>query len=320
MRLMLTGACGFVAPYVVAEVRKVLGDAVDILATSYDGAQAADGSSTFALDITDASSVARAVKGFAPTHFLHLAGVTTLASAASDPNQAWAINVFGTLNCLKALIAYAPGSVFVFAGTAISYGESARSGHLLTEDDLLQPNNDYGVTKAAADIAIGAMSQRGVTVLRMRPFNHTGPGQSTDFVVPSFADQVARIEKGLQPPVMQVGNLDVARDFLDVRDVARCYVQAMQKADTLSSGRIFNIASGRAPTIRVLLDILLAQSTIKIAVEMDIAHIRENEIPLFAGNGSRTAAEISWKPSISLETMMRDVLAAARKRYRNIHL
>ena len=317
MRLMLTGASGFVAPYVVAEIRKTMGAAVEIFATSYDGAPDANGIPTVALDVTDASAVTHAVQNFVPTHFLHLAGVATLASAASNPNQAWTINVFGTLNCLRALIAHAPGSVFVFAGTAIAYGDSARSGRHLTESDLLQPNNDYGVTKAAADLAIGAMSQQGITVLRMRPFNHTGPGQPPNFVIPSFADQIARIEHGLQQPKIHVGNLDVARDFLDVRDVAHCYVLAMQQANTLPSGSIFNIASGHALTIRSLLEQMLAQTKVRIAVEMDPTRARKDEIPLFVGDRTKAANDLGWKPEIPLTTTIQDILAKTRTRYRS---
>lgn len=315
MRLMLTGACGFVAPYVVEAIRDALGDAAEILATSYDGAATADGSPTCALNITDASAVAEAVRDFAPTHFLHLAGVTTLAMAASGPSVAWNVNVFGTLNCLRALIAHAPGSAFVFAGTGISYGESARTGRPLTETDLLQPNNDYGVTKAAADLAIGAMSQQGVTILRMRPFNHTGPRQLPNFVIPSFADQIARIEKGLQPPAMRVGNLNVARDFLDVRDVARCYGLALRKAHSLPSGSVVNIASGRAPTIRSMLEGLLAQSPTAIKVEVDPSRLRTNEIPIFVGDGARAEALLGWQPHITINAMLGDILADARNRY-----
>lgn len=313
MRLMLTGASGFVAPYVIREVRKSLGESVEILATSYDGAPAMAGVPTAPLDVTDAVAVTDMVKEFAPTHFLHLAGVTTLASAASNPHAAWDVNVFGTLNCLRALIAHAQGAVFVFAGTAIVYGESARSGRLLNEEDLLQPNNDYGVTKAAADLAIGAMSHQGVTVLRMRPFNHTGPGQPPSFVIPSFADQIVRIEKGLQPPIMRVGNLDVARDFLDVRDVARCYVLAMSKDSRLPTGGIYNIASGQAQTIRTLLNGMLAQSSVKITVEPDLARMRKYEIPLFVGSNIKIASELGWTPEISIETTIENVLSTARK-------
>ena len=314
MRLILTGAEGFVAPYVIAEVRKAFGNNVEILPTSYDGTLAADGTHTKALDITDAEKVAETVKSFAPTHFLHLAGISTLSFSAINPDNTWIINVFGTLNCLRALIAHAQGSVFIFAGTAIAYGESARTNSPLTETDLLQPNNEYGVTKAAADLAIGAMSNQGVTVLRMRPFNHTGPDQAPNFVIPSFANQIARIEKGLQSPVIYVGNLDVARDFLDVRDVARCYVMAMQRAPFLHSGSIFNIASQRALTIRSLLEILLAQSEVKITIETDPERVRTNEIPLFSGKAIRAETQLGWQPAHKIEDTVIEILHAYRKK------
>ena len=110
--------------------------------------------------------------------------------------------------------------------------------------NLLAPMDEYAASKAAADLALGAMTYRGLRCVRFRPFNHSGPGQAEGFVVPDFAAQIARIEPGLAQPVMEVGNFDVERDFLDVRDVADAYVLAVQKAETVKSGAIFNIASG----------------------------------------------------------------------------
>ena len=110
------------------------------------------------------------------------------------------------------------------------------AGVALDESAAAAPMNTYAATKAAADLALGAMVNEGLRVIRLRPFNHTGPGQSPDFVVPAFARQIARIETGLQPPVMRTGALAPRRDFLDVRDVYAAYIACLQRADTLASG------------------------------------------------------------------------------------
>ena len=155
---------------------------------------------------------------------VHLAAIPTIAGAVADPAAAWRVNVMGTLDLARAIHQYAPECTLIFAGSAEAYGATARQGVPLKETDPLQPLNEYAATKAAADLALGALAANGLRVIRFRPFNHTGPGQTDEFVVPAFASQIARIEKGAQPPVMMVGNLDAQRDFLDVRDVVDAYV------------------------------------------------------------------------------------------------
>src|SRR5262249_50548134 len=158
-----------------------------------------------------------------PTHIVHLAGVPSISGVRANPAQAWQVNVMGTLDLARALLAHAPDCALIFAGSSESYGASAISGEPLTELHPLQPMNEYAATKSAADLALGALAMSGLKAIRFRPFNHTGPGQTLDFVVPAFAHQIARIEKGLQSPTIQVGNLDVKRDFLDVRDIVDAY-------------------------------------------------------------------------------------------------
>lgn len=312
MRILLTGALGFVAPHAKRAVADRLGGDVDWLLTSQRGGALSEGEETTALDITVAEDVSDLVRRFRPDAVLHLAGVTSVAEAAGDPFGAWRVNVFGTLNIQNALIAHAPGSLFVSVGTGLAYGNAARHGRPLSEQDLLEPQNEYGVTKAAADLAVGAAANRGVKVIRLRPFNHTGPGQPEKFVVPSFVGQIARIEKGLVPPVMRVGNLDVVRDFLDVRDVAACYAEVIARASDVPSGTVFNIASGAPRTVRSILDTLIAASGAAISVETDQALVRPNEIVTYVGDATFIRESLGWTPRIDFAETLRDMLVAAR--------
>jgi GDP-4-dehydro-6-deoxy-D-mannose reductase len=141
----------------------------------------------------------------------------------------------------------------------------------------------------------------------MRPFNHTGPGQSTAFVVPAFAAQIARIEAGLQAPVLKVGNLDALRDFLDVRDVADAYVRALFQPD-LASGTILNVASGVPRRIGDALEGLRALARCEIKVEPDPARMRPNDTPLAIGDAARARALLGWAPAIAWETTLADTL------------
>ncbi|MQT13971.1 GDP-mannose 4,6-dehydratase [Segnochrobactrum spirostomi] len=314
MRILLTGALGFVAPFAQQAIADRLGGDIEWLPTSQRSGTTALGEATTALDITAADDAAELVRRFRPHAVLHLAGVTSLADAAGDPFGAWRVNVFGTLNLLNALIAHAPGSLFVSVGTGLAYGAAARHGRPLGEQDLLEPQNEYGVTKAAADLAVGAAANRGVKVIRLRPFNHTGRGQPEKFVVPSFVGQIARIERGVVPPVMRVGNLDVIRDFLDVRDVAACYAEVIARAGDVPSGTIFNIASGAPRTVRSILEMLIAASGAEITVETDPALVRPNELATYVGDATAIRDSLGWAPRIDFADTLRDMLAAARDR------
>ncbi|MGY3408343.1 nucleoside-diphosphate-sugar epimerase [Bradyrhizobium sp. GM5.1] len=157
------------------------------------------------------------------------------------------------------------------------------------ETALLAPIDDYSVTKAA-DLALGAMAHRGLKCARLRPFNHTGVGQTGTFVVPAFAMQIAKIEARLTEPIMRVGNLEAERDFLDVRDVATAYASVVRNTQAIESGTILNIASGKAHRVRDLLEMLLALSQLGIKVEQDPARMRPSDLPRIVGNAQRSTA------------------------------
>jgi nucleoside-diphosphate-sugar epimerase len=176
------------------------------------------------------------------------------------------------------------------------YGASARSGRPLDEDILLAPTNEYAVTKAAADLAVGALAEQGLRCVRIRPFNHTGPGQSENFLVPSLAMQIARIEAGLQAPVISIGNFEAERDFLDVRDVTAAYAIAVAKSDAVPSGTILNIASGTPRRIRDVLDVLLALSHVAITVKQEPKRMRPSETLRLVGDATRARLLLGWSP------------------------
>ena len=197
------------------------------------------------------------------------------------------------------------------------YGASAASGLPLDETIVLDPVDEYAVTKAAADLALGALARRGLRCVRMRPFNHTGPGQEEAFVVPSFAMQIARIEQGLQPPVIKVGNLDAERDLVDVRDVAAAYGLAVEKAASVPAGTILNIGAGRAYRVRDILDRLLGMSRLQIKVEQDPERMRPVDLPRIICNASQAHRTLGWAPQYDIDKTLADVLADCRVRLLN---
>ena len=170
------------------------------------------------------------------------------------------------------------------------------------------PANPYAASKAAADIALGEIALRGLKVVRLRPVNHTGCGQSAVFVVPSFARQIARIEAGIQPPVMRVGALDRQRDFLDVRDVCAAYVAAASRGQDIPPGAAINIASGQPRRIGDILAALVARAGIEIAVETDPDRLRPTDVMTAACDATRAAKLLGWQPQIAWETTLDSVL------------
>jgi GDP-4-dehydro-6-deoxy-D-mannose reductase len=172
----------------------------------------------------------------------------------------------------------------------------------------LQPQNPYASSKAAADIMAGQYAAQGLQVVRLRPFNHIGPGQSEQFVASAFASQIARIEAGLQPPVIEVGNLDSRRDFLDVRDVVRAYTLALESFAKLTPGMAVNLCSGKSVRIGDLLNQLLELSACDIKIKYASERMRASDIPVALGNYAAAGEYLGWCPQISINDSLRQLL------------
>jgi GDP-4-dehydro-6-deoxy-D-mannose reductase len=314
VRVLMTGANGFVGPHVERALRRTCGAEIEIIATSKAGGTHPLFGEMDALDVTDATAVHTTIARNNPSHVLHLAGVAAVTSAATQPETAWAVHVGGTRNVAHAILDCAPRCWLLNVGSGLIYGDTAKSGQPLDEAALPAPVDDYGVTKAAADLALGALVRRGLKVVRLRPFNHAGAGQTESFVVPAFAMQIARIEAGLLEPVLRVGNLDAERDFLDVRDVAHAYALTVQHTDDFQSGVILNIASGIPCRIGDMLQRLLAQSRISITVEHDPARMRASDLPRMIGDAARAREALAWSPEYRLDDTLGTVLDDCRCR------
>ena len=262
-----------------------------------------------AFDICDQTAVDAALRADPPVACVHLAAVSAIPAARANPDLAWQVNLHGTLVLAHALLRWAPGAVLLFASTADAYGASFRGGAPVTEATALAPMNTYAATKAAADLALGAMAGEGLRAVRVRPFNHTGPGQSDAFVVASFARQVARIQAGLQAPVIEVGALDAQRDFLDVRDVCRAYALCLQHAGSLPPDCVLNIASGSSRRVGDVLDTLMQLAGVSAEIRTSAARLRPSDIPSARADASRAQSLIGWRAEIAWQQTLADVLA-----------
>ncbi len=297
--VMVTGASGFVGQHLVPALR-----------TSFPGATI----HTAKIDLVNESEVAAAIRTLRPDACVHLAAVSSIPSAHTDPVGAWRINLGGTLTLTRALAAEAPGCTLLFASTADAYGRSFKAGVLLDETAALNPINTYGATKAAADLALGAMADNNLRIIRARPFNHTGPGQSEAFVVAAFARQIARVAAGLQPAVLRVGALDPRRDILDVRDVCSFYVRCLKRASHIPSGSIINVASGVPRRMGDVLNELLELAGIRVQIEVDASLLRPAEIETAGGDATKARDLLDWEPVLNWRHTLGDVLADWKSR------
>lgn len=313
MRILITGANGFVGRYLIAALN-ALPEAPDIVAGTYvERAPAPAGVQIETLDVTDAKQTLAVIRAVQPTHLMHLAGIASVSNASNDIRKTWDVNTPGTLNVALSIREAAPECRLLFVSSAQIYGRSFQSGKALSEDARLEPVNIYGSSKAAADLLVGQLAGEGLRAIRLRPFNHIGPGQSREFVVPSFASQIAAIERNAQDPVIKVGNLSMRRDFLDVRDVVDAYVQAILRFDSLPNGAVLNIASGEAIAVETILETLLSMSSRKIEVVTDPLRIRPNDTGAMVGNSDAARRALHWRPCRNITDTLRSVLDYFRR-------
>ncbi|UXZ21256.1 GDP-mannose 4,6-dehydratase [Pseudomonas sp. YeP6b] len=310
--VLLTGANGFVGKVLLDQLL-MAGYQVSC-ACSTSNPTPRVGIDQVRLDIRDASACVATLERIKPTHIIHLAAISHVPTSFRHPLLTWNTNVLGSLNLLEAIKQQTPDAFVVFASSSEVYGESFQSGVALDETSPCLPINPYAASKLAAELAFEQYFKQGIRGVIARPFNHIGLGQSPDFVTASFARQIALIESGKQAPVIQVGNLEARRDFLDVRDVCAAYLQLLGLSDVQDHPRVFNIASGNARKIRDILDELVSQSTAVISVELDPKRLRPSDVPFAVGKCDRIRNVLSWEPKVPLNETLASLLADWRLR------
>jgi GDP-4-dehydro-6-deoxy-D-mannose reductase len=260
----------------------------------------------FGLDVLDSDAFDAALDAARPDGIVHLAGQANVALGNRAPVTTFRINAEGTVRLLDAVARRAPEARTVVVTSAEVYGATDAARMPVSEDTPLEPRTPYGVSKAAADLAAAhAARAGGLHVVRMRPFNHVGPGQRTGFVVPDFASQIAAIERGEAPPELRVGNLSARRDFTDVRDIVRGYRDALDRG---LSGVAYNLCSGTSVPIEDVLGALVERARCEIRVLPDPARLRPSDVPEFRGDPARAGRDLDWTPRIPLQRSLEEVL------------
>src|SRR5262245_17173753 len=255
------------------------------------------------VDLLNPSEVREAIARLKPSAVIHCAGAPNVAHSWRDTVTPLSANVLATHHLFDALRRTATPSRVVVPGSATVYAASSTA---LTEESPVAPCNPYAVSKLAQEqLAFRAAREDGVEVLVTRSFNHTGPRQRAAFAAPNMARQIALIEAGIAEPIIKTGNLDAQRDFTDVRDVARAYVELLQHG---VPSTLYNVASGTARVMRSVLDALVARARVKVRIETDPALMRPSDTPIVLGDATRLREATGWRPEIPFDRTLDDLL------------
>ncbi len=264
------------------------------------------------LDLLDGDALIGVLSEAKPRAIIHLAGQSSAGLSFDRPIDTFRANALGTYVLLEAVRARCRDTRVLVVGSGEVYGPQP-PGTRVEESAPLRPRSPYALSKAAAE-AIAEMhaTLHGLDVVRTRSFGHVGPGQSDRFVLPSFAQQIARIESGQAGPAVHVGNLDVTRDLCDVRDVVMAYRALLAHG---RSGAVYNVCRGVGVRLDEILDRLRSRAKVSIRVERDPERIRPADVPYLVGNPRAIEEDTGWRASIPLERSIDDLLGEWRARF-----
>ncbi len=273
---------------------------------------ACDAENVCFLDIRKETDLSALVATIQPDWVFHLAAISNVKHSWEKRKETLETNLNGTFNLFEALRKHAPLARVLYVSSSDVYGVVSPVTKAINEQHAVDPVNPYALTKIGGEILCRFYSQvENLDIVVARPFSHTGPGQSPDFVCSDWACQIAQIEKEHKNPRIKVGNIDVKRDFLDVRDVVSAYILLMEKG---KKGEVYNISSGDAISLREILTILLSFSTEVIEIKVDPERKRKIDIPLLVGDSQKVRGITFWEPKIPLSQSLHELLEQWRSR------
>ncbi|HYM80039.1 MAG TPA: GDP-mannose 4,6-dehydratase [Candidatus Limnocylindria bacterium] len=304
-RVLITGVSGFVGRHLtralLARGEQVFGlgaepASVDLRSALHEEWQA---------DLRDLAAMIEVVEQARADAIVHLAAQSSASQSFANPTETYHVNAVGAWNLLEAIRRTTPKARVLLVGTGEIYGPQAE-GTRVREDAPFHPVNPYALSKAVADAIAEVMARsNGLDVIRTRSFGHIGPGQTTRFVIPSVAQQIAAIEAGRAEPVLKVGNLAVTRDMIDARDVVDAYVALLDRG---RNGVAYNVCGGEAVKLADLVHHLVRRSRVPIQIETDPARMRPADVPYLVGDPTRIETETGWRKSIPLDRTLDDVM------------
>lgn len=290
MKVFITGAGGLIGSYLKNYFENL--DGLEIF--SFKG------------DIRQKKNVFEQIKFIKPEIIFHLAAQSSPKVSWKKPAETFDVNVRGTIYLLEAIRKFSPQSRVFIACSSAEYGFIKPSECPIKETHHLRPLSSYGVSKVSQELlGIQYFENFKIPTFMGRFFNQIGSGQKDIFAVQSFCRQVAEIEKGLKPAIIYVGNLKPRRDFTDVRDAVQALWLLVNKG---KPGEVYNICSGKAPSIRKILDIILFLTKTKIKIKVDLKRLRPSDEPLLQGDNTKIKKATGWQPKIALKKSIEDIL------------
>lgn len=258
------------------------------------------------VDLLDKNPLAELFKLSAPDVIFHLAGASSVKESFQNPYKCFDVNVIGGLNVLESAKKHCREATILLVTSAEIYGRSLSSDKPTDENSMVLPKSPYAVSKAALDMLGQVYADRSqLKVIIARPFNHIGPRQSDTFFVPTVAKQIAKIINKSSIPEISLGNLEVCRDFTDVRDVVDAYLRLALKGRV---GEIYNVCSGKSYCLKNIVEEMIDLSKIKVVIKIDPAKVRKVDLLNMKVDNSKIKKEVGWQPKIDLTTSLRDIL------------
>ncbi len=296
-KILITGGMGFVGKYLTESLKE---NEVHITRLENES----DYTNSHVLDICSADEVNKLIDEIKPDIIYHLAGQSSVAVSWKNPQLTVDVNIKGAVNLLEAVRNYSPDSKVILIGSSEEYG--VMNCESVSENCTSSPNNIYAVTKYSQEM-FGQIYFKayGLKTIMTRSFNHMGAGQSDIFVISDFCHQAVKIEKGIQSPVIKTGDISVMRDFTDVKDIVKAYIKL---AEYGKFGEVYNVGSGKATKISDILDIIIKTVGINITIEKDVERFRPSDVPKIQADISKIQADTGWRPEISLENTIKDII------------
>jgi len=296
VRSLVTGANGFVGTWLTAHLRQ-RGD--DVVGIDHE------------VDITDGAALRAAVVAAAPEAIYHLAALAHVGESWINPDAVLQVNAVGTLHLLDAARACPSPPRVLLTSSSEVYGWVGEEQLPVTEETALAPVTPYAASKVAAEyLGVQAHLAHGLPVIRVRPFNHVGPGQSSTFVVPALAARIVEAARARTPSI-PVGNLEARRDLTDVRDIVRAYRLLIESG---TPGEVYNVCSGRDVAISEVADRLLHLAGAELKLTPDPELMRPVDVPVVRGDPAKLRAATGWEPQLDLDTTLSDVLQQWQER------
>ena len=305
MKALVIGGGGFVGPYLVNHLVKDLGYEVTVTKTEKETLNM-DNAKVRNLDILDIDQIINLLNEEKADYLFHLAAQSSVAYSWKNPTLTVDVNVKGCINLLEAARAVEKKPRILLIGSGEEYGHIKKDECPIIEDNVVRPGNIYAATKACQNMLGKIYSDAyDLDIMMVRAFNHIGPNQTPMFVVADFCKQVADIEKGIQEPVMYVGNLSAKRDFTDVRDVVKAYAKLVKGG---KRGETYNVGTGNAVAIEDILNKIVSMSDKNIEVKIDEKKLRPVDVPIIEPDISKIKSEVGWEPQIPLEQTLLETL------------